>query len=155
VENRVQKDDMLKSLVTGLLVCVPSFCLSVYIMETRINWPAPAVITAAILCAAAANFALIVFLEYYRRRLGALTLPALLTEVGIVMLFVIAGSINRYYADFGYGWLAPLVAFYLCLSTLAIFREKTLLLKCHLGLNAVMLAVLCSLGAADRIALPF
>ncbi len=44
----------------SLLVCVPSFCFSVYIIETHISWSAPALVMGAILCIGVFNFGLTV-----------------------------------------------------------------------------------------------
>ena len=43
----------------------------------------------------------------------------------------------------------------LLLGACAIFREKKLLLKSYLAVNCVAMALLWSLGNADRIYLPF
>lgn len=149
------RENLIRSHATSMLVCVPAFCLSVWIMETYIPWPSPALVMTGVMGVAAVNFLLIVALERWRSRLGTLTLPALLGAVGIVMLFMIAQGVNRFYMDFGYGWLLPAVVFYMMLSSVAIFRERFVALKCYLALNAVALSVLWGLGAADKVALPF
>lgn len=146
---------LFKSLVTSLLVCVPSFCFSVYIIETHISWSAPALVMAAILCVGVFNFGLTVALEYCRSKLGPLTLPAMLCVAAVVLLFVIAESFDRFVDKIDYGWLLPAVAVGLALSTLAIFKERVLALKLHLAFNSLALAVLWGLGATGKISLPF
>ena len=150
-----QQHDLVKSVITSLLVCVPTFCASVWVMEAKPLWTTPAVTMLVILGMTAANFAALVFLEHYRTRIGGLTLPTIVGAVGIVVLFVIAESLNRFVRDFGYDWLFPVIMIYLLLSFVAIFREKVVMLKLHLSLNVVVIAILWTLGAADKIALPF
>lgn len=152
---RQDKDDLRKSLVTSLLVSLPTFCAALYFMEAQITWRSPSLIVVFILGLAVANFAAIVILEHYRSSLGNLTLPALLSGVGLILLFVTAEAINRFYRDFGYEWLFPVVVLALGLSFLAIFRERKMALKFQLACNSVAVAVLWSLGAADKIAMPF
>ena len=156
--NKMQKtdtDQLLKSLIVSLAVCIPSFCLSVYLMEANLQWTQPGLITTAILGLMIGNFIMVVVLEQYRHKLGALTFPALLAAIALVMLYVMTGAINRFADNLGYEWLYPVVLSVLLLSYLAIFKEKTLLMKCQLGFNGIALTVLWCLGAADKIALPF
>ncbi|MDD9900260.1 MAG: hypothetical protein OXT65_04715 [Alphaproteobacteria bacterium] len=149
------KDQLFKSMLSSLLVCVPTFCLSVYIMEARhFVWPA-ALTMLAILGLACGNFALVVFLEHYRKNIGGLTLHALLGAVAVVFIFLVVSGINRFVKDFGYDWLFPVIAVYLVLSFLAIFKEKVVLLKLHLGINSIVVAILWTLGTTDKITLPF
>lgn len=149
------KDNMGLSLVSSLGVCVPAFCASIYVMETNVTWESPAVVVLSILAIAAANFAAIIFLEHCREKIGSLTLPALLATVGLVLLFVLAETVNRFFMDMGHAWLFPFLVVALGLSFLAIFLEKKIAIKCQLGFNSVMLAVLWGLGVADKVALPF
>lgn len=152
---KLKKDELLKSVITSLLVSVPTFCAALYFMEAQIAWNSPGLIVLFILGLAVANFAAIVILEHYRSSIGKLTLPALLSAVGLVLLFVTAEAINRFYRDFGYEWLFPAVLLALGLSFIAIFRERQMALKCHLACNSVALAVLWSIGMADKVAMPF
>lgn len=154
-KNTANKDELYKSLVTSLLVSVPSFCASLYFMEAKIVWDSPSLVVTFLLGFAVANFASIVILEHYRSEIGKLTLPALLSAVGLVFLFVIAEAINRFFLDFGYNWLFPVVLLALGLSFIAIFKEEKLALKCQLAFNSVAVAVLWALGVADKVAIPF
>lgn len=147
--------DLWKSALISCMVGVPVFCLSVFIMESKPFWASPALTMLAILGMTAANFAAIIFLEYYRSRLSRLSMPVMFGAVGLVLLYIIAESVNRFILDFGYDWLFPIVAVYLLASFIAIFSEKLVLVKLHIGINAVVIAVLWTLGAADKIALPF
>ena len=149
------KDELKKSLVTSLLVCLPSFCATVYFMEAEISWENPGVVAMSVVCLGLANFASIVILEHYRSQIGRLTIPALLCAVGLVLLYVLTEGINRFYHNFGYEWLFPAVLLAVGLTLIAIFREGKIALKCQLAFNAVALSVLWSLGVADKVALPF
>ena len=77
------------------------------------------------------------------------------SSISIVMLFVIAESINRFFKHLGYAALTPFVVAAAALIALAVFREKNIALKCYLSLNSIMLIVLWALGAADKITMPF
>lgn len=149
-----QKDDLFKSLVTSLLVSVPGFCAALYFMEAKFVWDEPGLVVAFILGFAFANFAAIVILEHYRSNIGKLTLPAMLSAVGLVMLFVITEGLNRTF-HFGYEWLFPAVILAMGLILIAIFKERRVLLKCHLAVNEVVVGILWGLGVMDRVALPF
>lgn len=143
------------SIAASLAVCLPTFVLSVWLMEAKIAWSHPSLIVVAILALAALNFGAIVVLEYYRSSIGSLTLPALIGTVSLVLMYMIAEGINRFFRDFGYDWLFPAVVLVLGLSLLAIFKEKQLLLKLQLAANSLAIAVLGALGAADKVAMPF
>jgi hypothetical protein len=155
-DRKTGKDEILdSSVITSLIVSVPSFCMALYVVEARISWDSPGLIVFFILGLAVANFAAIVFLEQYRASIGKLTLPALLSGVGLVLLFVVAEAVNRFYRDLGYEWLLPAVILALAISFVAIFRERKMALKCQLAGNSVAAAVLWSLGMADKMAMPF
>jgi hypothetical protein len=155
VADRPAQDEMLKSLLVSLAVCLPAFCLAVWLIEKPVAWTSPPLVVLCILGLTAANFATIIFLEYYRASIGRLTLPALLGAVAVVLLYMIAQSMDRFVHDIGYNWLFPAVACFLLLSACAIFRERQLLLKGYLALNTVAMAVLWGLGDMDRMTLPF
>ena len=144
-----------RSFILSLCVCLPAFGASVYVIERGFDAAHPAVVMLALLLLAALNFLTIVLLEHYSRRLGTLTLPALLAPVGLVLLFMIAEGVNRYFHDFGYRWLLPVAMVALALSFIGAFSERRPLLKCQMAFNAVAIAILWTLGAADKVSLPF
>jgi hypothetical protein len=153
--NAYNNDEILKSLATSLVVCVPVLLSSLYIIKSHIVFPAPTLMMAAVLGVGVVNFGLTVALEYVRRKIGKLTLPAILGMAGVVFLFVVAESINRFVRDVNFHMLLPVVGVFFLLSLLAIFREKTLVLKLYLAFNALALAVLWGLGSTGKIWLPF
>jgi hypothetical protein len=150
------QDPLYKSLVTSLGVSIPGFFLSVFLMETQIQWPHPAWIILGILAGAVVNFGVIITLDRCREKIGHMTIPALLAVVGVVLMYLIAEALNRFIdSRIGYSWLFPFVVLSTGLCLLAIFKEKKIALKCHLAANSVIIAVLWALGTADKIALPF
>jgi hypothetical protein len=148
-------EEFFRSATTSLLVCAPSLLFCVYIIRSHVAMPAPTLLMAALLGVGVLNFVLTVALEYVRRRIGRLTLPAILGMAAVVFLFVLAESMNRFVRDFNYQWLLPAVGAAITLSLLAIFREKALALKIYLAFNALALAVLWGLGSMGQVWMPF
>lgn len=144
-----------KSSIISLLVLIPSVLTWFYLRENRTLLPYPYMIAYAILLWAILDFIIVVLIEPYRRILGGLTIPAFIGTISIVMLFVIAESINRFFNHLGYDLLTPFVIAAILLIAVAVFREKNTVLKCYLGLNSIMLIVLWALGASDKITMPF
>ena len=153
--DKQNQDNLIVSLLTSLAVSVPAFCATIYLMESNLSWNTPALVTLVVIAVAAANFATIIALEHFRANIGTLTLPALLATVGLILLFVMMEGINRFFYDFGYRWLFPVLVIALGLSFLAIFKEHKFLIKCQLGFNSMALAVLWGLGVTGKVALPF
>lgn len=149
-------DNLLKSTTASLGLCVPSLCLCVYLMQTRVDWAHPAMTAMVALSVGALNLGVIVALDPVRRELGRLTMPALLSTVAVVLLYTMTEAINRFVQDIGYTWLFPLVVATLAVSFMAIFIEGKVPLKFLLAVNALTLATLWGLGVSGRLsALPF
>ena len=144
-----------KSFIINILILIPSILIGFYLTENNAPLPYPYMIAYAILLWATLDFIIVVLIEPYRRILGALTIPAFIGTISIVMLFVIAESINRFFKQFSYGLLTPFVIVVIVLIAVAVFREKNIALKCYLGLNSIMLIMLWALGASDKITMPF
>jgi hypothetical protein len=143
------------SVAASMTVCVPAFLLAAWIIETRGAPLSPSLVIPGALGMAALNFVLVVVLEQCRSRIGPFTLQALLGEIGVVMLFVIAAAINRFVGDVGFSWMMPAVLLYLALGAVAVFRERRVSLKFLLGLNALAMAALWGVGAMGKVVLPF
>jgi len=144
-----------KSSVISILVLIPSVLTGFYLMENQTSLPYPYMIAYAILLWAILDFIIVVLIEPYRRILGMLTIPAFIGTISIVMLFIIAESINRFFNHLGYNLLTPFVIAAILLIAVAVFWEKNIVLKCYLGLNSIILIVLWALGASDKITMPF
>src|SRR4051812_22419885 len=123
---RPTKENLSKSLIASLIVCVPAFCLFAYVLETRSVLAPANVVVPVMLGMTAVDFALILGLEYCRSRLGALTLPALLAAMGVVLALVVADGVSRFVTDVGTAWLLPVVMAYMAFSTVAVFKERML-----------------------------
>lgn len=141
--------------VTGLAVAAPCTLLSVVMMLRHISLPQPWLLTMGILVFGAADFFAILLLEPARRRIGRLTIPALLAACALVLAYVLAATFNRYVVETGYDWFLPFVIAALGLCYCGVFRERRLALKILLALNGLMLTVLWSLGDMGKVALPF
>lgn len=112
-------------------------------------------VVCTVLLLAVLDFATVVFIEQYHKRLGKLTLPSLLAAIAVIFLYMVMESFNRFFEQLGYGFLTPLVVIVVLMIYAAIFMEKSLLLKSYLGINSVALALLWAMGASDKITMPF
>lgn len=138
-----------------MVVGIPSLFVAVWLLKNSPIPEQPSLIATIILGMAATNFAAVIFLEKYRDRLGRLTLHALLTVVGMVLLYIVTDALNRYVSDIGYHWLYPPVLAAIGVIYIALFREKHFWIKCLLAADAVMIAGLWCLGITEKLALPF
>jgi hypothetical protein len=145
----------LKSALITLLILSPSLLLGIFLIGDRPPVPYAYFVSCTILLLAAIDFATVVFIEQYRRRLGALTIPAFLGTIFIILMFVIAASLNRFFEHLGYGYMTPFAFAALLLVYAAAFREKNIALKCYLSLNSIALALLWAMGTSDKITMPF
>lgn len=147
--------ELLKSVMTGLVVSAPSLLVSLYLVQANIVWTRPDMITAGILTLMAGNMALLVALEKDCKELGFLTFPALLSCVALALLFTILESLHRFVGYLGYEWTSPLVIGVFCLCQIAIFGEHMGFLKCQLGFNAIAMALMWKMAIADKFMTPF
>lgn len=147
--------EILASIFVSMLVCLPAAACTAFLLKGHVTLQQPQILMLAILGVGIADFVALVWLDGYRRSIGPLTLPALAGCTGLVLLYLMTQGVNRFFSDFGFGWLYPIALLALGGCYLAIFREKTTLMKLYLGLNGIALTVLVCLGHADKISLPF
>ncbi len=139
----------------SLTIAAPSTALSIMLMHGHVNLSEPWLWMLCILGLAAVCIMAAVLLESVSRNIGRLTLPALLGYVALVILYVVAQTLNRHLVHLGYEWLFPFVIAAQGICYCGIFFEKHLYLKSLLALNGLALTVLWCLGVADKVALPF
>lgn len=151
----VLKPEAALPFATSLFIAAPCTFLSAYLMPKHVTFSEPWLWVFGILGLMAVNLLGAMLLEPATSRIGRLTIPALLGYVGVVILFIVAQTLNRFISHLGYEWLFPFVLMAQALCYCGIFRERHLLLKSLLALNGLALTVLWCLGAADRVALPF
>jgi len=149
------KVHLLASTFISMLVCLPGVALMTWLLKGHISLEQPQILMLLIIAVGAADFVALVWLDGYRRRIGPLTLPALAGGTGLVLLYLIAQGVNRFFSDFGYNWIFPIAIVAMLACYAAIFGEKTTVMKIYLGVNGIALSVLTCLGHADKIALPF
>lgn len=149
------KSLLLRSLVSSMVVGMPSLFTVVWLFRSSPIPEQPSLIALIILGMATANFFIIHTLEKRRPALGRLTLHALVFCVGIVLLYILADTFNRYVRDIGFGWLTAPVLAALGVTYIALLRENFFAVKLLLAMNGVMLGGLWCLGAAAKLALPF
>lgn len=150
-----QKDFLLRSLVGSLAVGIPSLFVVVYLMKSTPVMAQPSLASIIILAMTLGNFVALTGLEKYRDRLGKLTIHALVSTIGVVLLFVISDALNRFAFELGHRWLFPMVMAGLVVLYIALFRERVIWVKTLLAANGVMLAVLWCLAATDKVYIPF
>jgi hypothetical protein len=144
-----------KSILITFGVLSPAFLSAVFLIHERPPIPYDYFVSCGILLLAVFDFVTVVFIEQYRKRLGTLTMAALLGTIFIVMLFMIATALNRFFEYLGYGYLIPFIGAAMLLIYAAAFIEKNLVLKIHLSLNSLALALLWTMGATDKVMMPF
>ncbi len=145
----------LKPILLSVLVLLPSALLVLTMVDNHAPVPYAYFVACLVLSLAAFDFATVIFIEQYRTRLSRLTIPALLATIFVILLYVIASSLNRYFEHLGYAYFTGPVMVVMLLVYTATFREKHTLLKGYLGLNAAGLALLWAMGNADKVMMPF
>ena len=133
----------------------PSIMLGTLFMDAHVSVQYAYFVTCTVILLAVFDFTTVVFIEQYRRELGATTIPALLATIFIILLFVIAASLNRFFQHLGYEYLAPFVFATVLLTYVAIFLEKNMVLKSYLSINSIALILLWVVGNSDRVIMPF
>ena len=151
----ILKPEVALPFATSLTIAAPSTALSIMLMHRHVNMSEPWLWMLGILGLAAVCLMGAALLEPVSRSIGRLTIPALLGYVALVILYVVAQTLNRYLTHLGYDWLFPFVIAAQGFCYCGIFFEKHIYLKSLLALNGLALTVLWSLGSADKIALPF
>lgn len=147
--------NLFKSTLVSIFVLAPSLVSWLFLMANHVPATHAYLVACGVLLLAVIDFAVIVLLEPYRRRLGLLTMLSFIGVIGIVLLFVAADALNRFIDHLGYGIVTPVAIGGALLLTAAIFCEKNTVLKCHLSINSIALAVLWAMGAADKVTMPF
>lgn len=151
----VLKPEVALPFITSLMLAGPCTVFSVLGMHKHISFDEPWLWMLCILGLGAVCILAAMMLEPVSRSIGRLTMAALLGYVTLVLLYVLAQTLNRYISNLGYEWLFPFVIAAQGLCYCGIFFEKHLYLKTVLGLNGLALTVLWCLGVADKVALPF
>jgi len=149
------KDFILRSLIGSLAVGIPSLFVVVYLLKSTPILAQPSLASLIILVMTLGNFVALTGLEKYRDNLGRLTIPALVSTIGVVLLFVISDALNRFVSDIGHHWLFPMVMTGLVMLYTALFRERTIWVKTLLAANGIILAILWCLAASDKLYMPF
>lgn len=142
-------------MLASVLVILPSILSGIYLSENSVPVQYAYFVACTVLLLAALDFATVVFIEQYRSRLGALTMPALLATIAVIFLFIIAESLIRFFEHLGYTFITPVVIAAMLMIYAAIFMEKNMMLKSYLSINSIALALLWAMGASDKITMPF
>lgn len=140
---------------TSLAIAGPCTFLTVILINKHVALPEPWLWMFGIFGLAFVDFLAVVMLEPMRKKLGKLTIPALLGGVTLVMTYTVYTTIARYIGDKGCEWLLPFTLAGLALCYCGVFREKSLALKSLLALNGLALTCLWCLGVVGKISLPF
>lgn len=140
---------------TSLAIAGPSTFLTVILINKHVALPEPWLWMSGIFAIAIVDFLAVVMLEPMRKKLGKLTIPALLAGVTLVLAYTLYATVSRYLGENGYDWLLPFTLAGLALCYCGVFREKSLALKSLLALNGIALTLLWCLGAIGKVTLPF
>jgi hypothetical protein len=148
-----------KSATTSSIALALSVAVGFYLKDNRLTLGASESISSALLFVAALDIGVAVLLEPYCRRLSALTIPAMISVTGLVLLFAVADALNRFSENsvghVSYNWLTPFVITSLALIYGAMFKERSLLLKGYFSLNSMAVMFLWALGSIDKVMMPF
>lgn len=151
----LEKMQALKPLLAGVVIAVPTAILSFLLVQTRFTLPYAAWIMMCILGLMVADFLLLILFEPHRKRIGDMTIPALLLFIGVAFSFIMTETLNRFVSSYGFGWLTPLTIIALAAIYGGVLREKFFVLKLVLAVNGLALSLLWCLGDVDKVALPF
>lgn len=146
---------LFKSALISLVILSPSLLSGIFLIENHVPVTHAYLVACLILLLAVLDFVMVVLLEPYRRRLGALTMGAFIVTISIILLFIMTNALHRFFDHLGYDYLTPFVVAGELLLVAAVFFEKNAALKCSLSLNSIALAVLWAMGAADKVTMPF
>jgi hypothetical protein len=145
----------LKSILWSFLILLPSVLLGTFLVNNHVPVQYAYFVSCIIVLLAVFDFTTVIFIEQYRRKLGKPTIPALLSAILVILLFLIAASLSRFFTHLNYGYLTPFVVISLALLYIAIFWEKNIVLKSYLSINSCALSILWAMGASDKIIMPF
>jgi len=146
---------LVKSYVISLLISAPSLLAVVWLLRSKIDWPAAHLVFSTILLLSLGNFLSLILLDHFRTKTGSLTMPALLSTCLIILAILIVEGIDRFVPMLDFHWIYPMIALVMFFKYLALFREQNLALKFYLAVNIIALAALWNLGAEHKISLPF
>lgn len=152
---RVSKADVAASAVLNILILVPSILLAVYLRTNSVPLQYAFLVTCTVLMLAVFNFATVVFIAQSGKKFAPVTVPALLSVICIILMYVIMEAINRFYPTLGYGLLTPFVAFVMMLIYVSVFIEKNILLRAYLGINVAAPMLLWAMSMSGNIIMPF
>lgn len=147
--------ELIRSYVISLLIAIPLLALTAAVTQYHAAAGTARVIVWMVLFVSLGNFIALIALEQFRSQMGSFTIPALLTALGLMVIVILVEGVSRFMPVFDFHWLYPVIALGIIFKYLALFRERNLALKFYLAVNIIALAALCSLGADDRISLPF
>jgi hypothetical protein len=150
-----KKLQALRPFVLSMMITLTACCLSFIMLQARVIWPHPEMLVTAILGLMALNFLMVGVLEPYRSRFGVLTIPTMLSSIGLTIVCLFMEVVNRFVVSYSYGLMTPIAVAALALIYVGAFREQNLPMKLYLCANGLALTVLWTLVEAGRMALPF
>ncbi|MCE9508474.1 MAG: hypothetical protein K8R48_09230 [Alphaproteobacteria bacterium] len=145
----------LKSILWSFLIILPSILLGTFLVNNHVPVQYAYFVSCIIVLLAVFDFTTVVLIEQYRRKLGRATIPALLSAIFVILMFLIAASLSRFLKHLDYSYLTPFVVAAVLLIYIAIFREKNIVMKSYLSINSCALSILWAMGASDKIVMPF
>jgi hypothetical protein len=150
-----EKASILKSILTGAIVLAPAVAVEMYLIGHKAPLQASYFFACVVLFLGVIDFGTVVMIEPQRKRLSSLTMPAFLSAMAVVLLYVISESLNRFVQHLGYEWLTPFAMASIVMLYGAVFIEKNLALKCQLSLNSIAVTFLWAMGSIDKVTMPF
>jgi hypothetical protein len=152
---RASTIDVVAAVMLNILILTPSVFLAAYLRINSVPLQYAYFVTCTVLMLAVFNFATVVFISQSGKKFAQVTIPALLSVICIILMFVIMESLNRFYSNLGYGLLTPFVAFVMMLIYVSVFVEKNMVLKAYLGINVAAPMLLWAMSMSGKIVMPF
>jgi hypothetical protein len=154
-EPRDSTGEVLAGAVLDILTMAPSVVLGAYLRDKAMPLQFAYFVSCTILLLAVFNFATVIFIAKSGRNFAWVTMPALLSVISIIFMFVVMESLNRFYPTLGYRFATPFVALVVLLVYAGIFVEKSRTLKLYLGINAAAPMLLWAMSMSGRVVMPF
>ncbi len=156
IRNDNKTTELLKSIGASLIVLTPSLITMMTLRDSAFLMHFSFLLSGLVLLLAAANIGVAITINARSADLARLTTPALMCASGIALLFAITEAMIPFLSgDINYNYLTPFIVGALALTGAAVFTEKSVAMKCYLGLNSAALLIFWALGAAGWFTMPF
>lgn len=148
--------ELIKSIGASLIVLVPSMLTMMTLRDSAFLMHFSFLLSCLVLILTSANIGVAITINARSGDFARLTTPAIMSASGIALLFTITEALIPFLSgDINYNYITPFIVGALALTGAAIFTEKSVAMKCYLGLNSVELLTFWALGSTGWFTMPF